>query len=186
MPGLVAQCAQHSSSHLVHVGECDSGEIHYSIMNSDRVTHSLMQRISRVLKKVVSDLPRFQTLESEGKKQIDSLVNLLEQRHSVQQVCLDLGTPDFADLQFKLLVKISSEVNSKAVHLKEIILPLKDHHDVLSRERIEILRLLKKHGGDIDPKAMCEGTPLVPPIEVMLLWIDQLEIQLRELYPSVE
>ncbi|KAK3760105.1 hypothetical protein RRG08_064775 [Elysia crispata] len=155
--------------------------------STEKVIPVLKHLIRKVLEKVVSDLPRFQALESNGKKELESLVNLLGQRYSVLKVgreCLNWTSEGFSDLQTKLLVKISAEVDSKVDSLRKIILPLKDHHDNLSRVRTEILRLLQHQGNALDPVAISEGTPTTPPLQVMLFWIDELELQLRELYYS--
>ncbi|RUS82633.1 hypothetical protein EGW08_009586 [Elysia chlorotica] len=156
-------------------------------LSSDNPIPTLMHLVRKVLEKIALDLPRFQALECDSKKELDSLINLLGQRHSVLTVggtCLGWTSEGFACLQDKLLVKISSEVDSKVDVLKDIIQPLKDHHDHLSRSRTEILRILQYKGKSLDPVAIAEGTPTIPPLQVMLHWIDELELQLRELYYS--
>ncbi|GFN91853.1 chromosome 1 open reading frame 109 [Plakobranchus ocellatus] len=154
-------------------------------MSKTNTTSVLLQNLRRVFKKVISEFSRLKKLEVDCQRLVESLANLLSQRQAVLKVGQDglaWSKMEFPDLQARLLVKISAEVDVKVDLLKELILPLKDHHDHVSRARTDILRLLQKHGRELNEEVMCQGSPTVPPMEVMLGWVDNLEKELRELY----
>ncbi|CAG5128542.1 unnamed protein product [Candidula unifasciata] len=112
------------------------------------------------------------------------LANLLEQRECVAKVDV-LSTPiavHFPDVQSKLLVKISSEVDSKLDKVKNLIDPLKKHHSVVNKARTDALNLIRKHPSDLDFNTLAAGEPTVPPLIIMLDWVDTIERQIREIY----
>ena len=63
-------------------------------------------------------------METEGTKQLQSLANILGQRQSVLKVgpeCLSWTKEGFPDLQVRLMVKISAEVDAKIENLKQLM-----------------------------------------------------------------
>ncbi|BFZ12587.1 hypothetical protein BsWGS_15625 [Bradybaena similaris] len=145
---------------------------------------AIRHHLQKYFKRLLADIKEIETKEAESKKEVDSLANLLEQMECVAKVgilCKTIAT-NFPDAKSKLLVKISAEVENKLGKLKNTLEPLKKHHAVVYKARTAAFNLIRKHPDILELHTWAIGEPTVPPLVVMLDWVDTVERQMREIY----
>ncbi|KAH9507433.1 hypothetical protein Btru_058069 [Bulinus truncatus] len=142
--------------------------------------------LQKYFKKLIGELPSFETSEMKMKEIVHSLANLLEQLESLQQ--LDTRgmalTSQFPDLLPRLLVRISSETDVKISIITSHIEIIKEHHDLAFKARWDVVALCKKYQSDVTHTALNYGQPSSPPVSVMFSWLDGIERQFREILCS--
>uniref|UniRef100_A0A0B7ACP3 Uncharacterized protein n=1 Tax=Arion vulgaris TaxID=1028688 RepID=A0A0B7ACP3_9EUPU len=145
---------------------------------------ALKRHIQKYVQTLLSDIKEMKSRETDSKKEVASLANLLEQREcvaNVDVVGLTLATL-FPDVQPRLLVNISAEVDAKLDKLKDLIEPLRRHSAVAYKARCDALTLIRKYSDDLNMHTLTAGQPTIPPLTVMLDWIDVVEKKTREIY----
>lgn len=146
---------------------------------------ALTRLLQKYLKKFVETLPKIETSEKSAKTQVASLANLIEQRNCLlksdkENVLLS----QFPDLQSRLLVKVSAEIDKKKYILKEYCDYLGELHTLALKGYNEATTLCKKYQHDLEFEALHNGEATTPPLHVMLTWLVALENHLREQYFS--
>jgi len=143
---------------------------------------ALTRLVQKYLKKLILVLPKLQKDEQVAKKEIASLANFLEQRSSLstahnQEIPI-LDT--FPDIQSKLLVKISSEIEVKVSALQTHCNDLANLHATALKAINEATALCQRYRDHLDLDSMRTGSATWPPLTVMLSWLVVIEKHLRE------
>ncbi|XP_059169647.1 uncharacterized protein LOC131951304 [Physella acuta] len=145
---------------------------------------ALKRLLQRFFKKLVTGIPQLEVAETNCKKQVASLANLLEQYEST--VKLDSRGMTivtlFPDIQTSLLVKISQEVDAKVTILQQHMTPFKELQEGAYKARTDALKLCKTYNSCLNAHDFIMGEPSIPPVAAMLNWLDDIEKQLRQYY----
>ncbi|XP_035824886.1 uncharacterized protein C1orf109 [Aplysia californica] len=147
---------------------------------------AVSRRLQKYLKKLVAALPRLEKSEKEMVLEVTSLANLLEQRDCVlgsESGRLGLLS-EFPDLRSRLVVKLSQEIDGKVLSLGEHCDYLQELHAVALKGREEVAVLCHQYQQHLDPTSLRQGEATTPPLSVMLGWMVEMEVQLREQYAS--
>ncbi|CAL1532522.1 unnamed protein product [Lymnaea stagnalis] len=154
--------------------------------SDNKSTLALKRLLHKYFKKLIAGLPLLETAEINSRKQVSSLANFLELYESLTKLDTRGMTlvSVFPDVQAKMMVKLSAEVDAKVDGLNDLILIFKEQHDLAYKTRTDAFNLCKSNKNSLSPELMMTGQPTVPPVSSMLFHLDEVERHLREIYWS--
>ena len=145
---------------------------------------ALTRLLQKHLKRFVSALPKLQKDESAARKDVHSLANFLEQRISLSKAHNIPLLTNFPDVQSKLLVKVSSEIEAKVSKLSTYCDDLQELHTSALKAVGEATALCQKYQQQLSPDVLQTGSATFPPLGVMLGWLVAIERHVREQHCS--